>query len=203
MDAQRHGRLRFRPRFGAVEIPEPRLARFAFGDTRLAWLWLVVRVYVGWQWVAAAQEKLGSSAWVGAHAGAALTGFVKGAVAQAHGPYAAVQGWYASFLQSVVLPHAVGWSYFVTIGELTVGIALIAGLFTGIAAFFGAFMNVNYLLAGAVSTNPLLFLLELLLVLAWRTAGWIGLDVALLPALGVPWRPGRLLRPAQPAAAAR
>ncbi|EQD78194.1 DoxX family protein, partial [mine drainage metagenome] len=87
------------------------------------------------------------------------------------------------------------WSYVVSIGELVLGIALIAGVFTGIAAFFGAFANVNYLLAGAVSTNPPLFLLQLVLVLAWRTAGWIGVDGALLPALGTPWRPGRLVRP--------
>jgi thiosulfate dehydrogenase [quinone] large subunit len=29
-------------------------------------------------------------------------------------------------------------------------------------------------------------------VLAWRNAGWIGLDRALLPALGTPWQPGRI-----------
>ena len=30
------------------------------------------------------------------------------------------------------------------------------------------------------------------LVLAWKTAGWIGVDRWLLPAVGTPWRPGRL-----------
>lgn len=34
------------------------------------------------------------------------------------------------------------------------------------------------------------------LVLAWKTAGWIGLDRWLLAALGTPWRPGRPFRPA-------
>jgi thiosulfate dehydrogenase (quinone) large subunit len=28
------------------------------------------------------------------------------------------------------------------------------------------------------------------LVLAWKTAGWIGFDRWILPALGTPWRPG-------------
>ena len=30
-------------------IPEPALARFLFGDTRMAWFWLIVRLYVGYQ----------------------------------------------------------------------------------------------------------------------------------------------------------
>jgi thiosulfate dehydrogenase [quinone] large subunit len=51
-------------------------------------------------------------------------------------------------------------------------------------------MNVNYLLAGTVSINPILFVIAILLMLAWKTAGWWGLDRWLLPALGIPWRPG-------------
>ncbi len=79
-------------------------------------------------------------------------------------------------------------------GELLVGIALILGLFTGIAAFFGSFMNMNYLLAGTVSSNPILFVIATFLVLAWKTAGWWGLDRWVLPALGTPWRPGLVFR---------
>jgi thiosulfate dehydrogenase [quinone] large subunit len=75
-------------------------------------------------------------------------------------------------------------------GETLVGIALILGLFTGIAAFFGSFMNTNYLLAGAVSINPILFIIATWLVLAWKTAGWWGLDRWILPILGTPWKPG-------------
>jgi thiosulfate dehydrogenase [quinone] large subunit len=86
------------------------------------------------------------------------------------------------------------WSKLVAVGETLVGIALIVGLFTGIAAFFGSFMNVNYLLAGAVSTNPILFVIATWLVLAWKTAGWWGLDRWVLPLLGTPWSPGRVFK---------
>jgi hypothetical protein len=48
----------------------------------------------------------------------------------------------------------------------------ILGIFTGLAAFFGAFMNMNYLLPGTVSTNPILLVFAVLLMLAWKTAGW-------------------------------
>jgi thiosulfate dehydrogenase [quinone] large subunit len=52
----------------------------------------------------------------------------------------------------------------------------------------------NYLFAGAVSVNPLMFLGQLVLVLAWRTAGWLGLDRWLLPLLGTPWQRGNLFK---------
>ena len=42
----------------ATQVSEPPLARFLFADTRMAWLWLIVRVYVGWQWLVAGIEKL-------------------------------------------------------------------------------------------------------------------------------------------------
>lgn len=121
-------------------------------------------------------EKLGSTAWFGADAGAALTGFVNGAVTKTGGLHPDVTGWYASFLQGVVLPNVWLWSHLVTLGELAVGLGLIVGLFTGVAAFFGGFMNLNFLLAGTVSTNPILFVLSLGLVLARRAAGRFGLD---------------------------
>jgi thiosulfate dehydrogenase (quinone) large subunit len=73
---------------------------------------------------------------------------------------------------------------------LLVGVALILGIFTGIAAFFGGFMNMNYLLSGSVSTNPILLVVAFFIVLAWKTAGWSGLDRWVLPALGTPRRPG-------------
>jgi hypothetical protein len=64
----------------------------------------------------------------------------------------------------------------VVAGEILVGAALILGLFTCIAAFFGGFMNWNFMMAGTASTNPLLFVIAVLLILAWKTAGWWGLD---------------------------
>lgn len=68
---------------------------------------------------------------------------------------------------------------------------LAKGAFTGIAAFLGAFFNMNFMLAGVASTNPLLFTVSIFPILAWRVASWYGLDRWLLPKLGTPWwRPG-------------
>jgi thiosulfate dehydrogenase [quinone] large subunit len=72
-------------------------------------------------------------------------------------------------------------------GELLVGVALILGAFTGFAAFFGGFMNWNFMMAGSASVNPMFFVISLGLILAWKVAGHLGLDCFLLPRLGAPW----------------
>jgi thiosulfate dehydrogenase (quinone) large subunit len=175
-----------------TQIPEPGLSRFLFSDTRLSWFWLTVRVYVGYEWVMAGWTKINSPSWTGDKAGSALTGFIMGALKKTAGEHPDVAGWYAQFLKDFVLPNVATFSQVVAYGEVLVGLGLIFGLFTGIAAFFGAFMNMNFLFAGAVSTNPLLFLLQLFLILAWRVAGFLGLDRFILPLLGAPWYPGNL-----------
>ena len=151
---------------------------------------MIIRLYVGYQWISAGYEKIINPAWVGSQAGSALTGFLNNAISLTSGAHPAVQGWYAYFLQHAILPGAGTWSYVIAFGETLVGAGLILGVFTGIAAFFGFFMNFNYLMAGTVSINPVLLFLSLILILAWKIAGWWGLDRWVLVDLGTPWSPG-------------
>ncbi|MEK4484697.1 DoxX family membrane protein [Psychrobacillus sp. FSL H8-0484] len=169
-----------------VYFPENPVSRFLFSSTRSAVIWLIIRLYLGSTWLKAGWGKLHNDAWTGENAGAALTGFVNGALAKSQ-EGADVAGWFATFLENTVLPHAKLFSFVVAYGELLVGLGLVFGLLTGIAAFFGAFMNVSFLFAGTLSTNPLLFILATWLVLAWKVAGWYGLDRWALPLLGTPW----------------
>jgi thiosulfate dehydrogenase (quinone) large subunit len=172
------------------EFPEPAIAKFFLGSSGAAALWFVVRMNVGAQWLLAGWEKAQSPAW--GTSGAAMKGFVTGALAQTTGAHPSVQGWYGTFLQNVVLPNAGVWSFLITWGEVAVGLGVLVGALTGIAAGFGVLMNLNYLLAGTVSINPILGTFGLFLVFAWRVAGFYGLDRYLLPALGMPWKPGAL-----------
>lgn len=169
-----------------IVVPENPVSMFLFSSTRSAWIWLIVRLYLGYIWFTSGIKKLSSDAWTGENAGAAIQGFVKGALAKAEGGKD-VSGWYASFLENFVLPNAKLFGYMVAYGEVLVGLGLILGLLTGIAAFFGGLMNASFLFAGTVSTNPLLFILATWLVLAWKVAGWYGLDRWALPILGTPW----------------
>lgn len=193
-----------RPR-AATQIAEPPVARFLFADTRMAWVWLVVRLYVAYYWLTAGLEKLvgrnytfggefntavKGGGWIFYRQlplGTQMAGFAKSAIAQAAGPYPAVQGWYASFLQQFVVPNAGLFAFLITFGELAVGLGLLVGALTGIAAVFGLFMNLNFLLSGAVSVNPIIGVAALFLVLAWRVAGYYGIDSYLLPLMGTPW----------------
>ncbi|KQR27902.1 DoxX family protein [Deinococcus sp. Leaf326] len=164
-------------------LPDSPVTRFLFADARMAVVWLIARLYVGWLWLEAGLAKVGSPEWTGAQAGEGVRGFLNGAIQKAGGESPDVSGWYARFLENVALPNAGLFSYLVAYGELAVGIALILGLLTGAAAFFGGVMNLAYLLAGTLSSNPLLLVAAALLVAAWRVAGWWGLDRFVLPRL--------------------
>src|SRR5215210_4373248 len=173
-------------------IPEPSVTRFLFADTRMAPVWLILRLWLGYEWLHAAWGKWTEGGWVGAGAGGAVKGFAQGAIAQTAGEHPQVTGWYATFLKEVVMPNAALFSYLVIFGETLVGLALILGAFTGIAAFFGVFMNASFLFAGTAGANPLMAMVGILLVLAWRVAGHWGLDRWILPAAGVPGAAGTL-----------
>lgn len=161
-----------------VYSEESRWYKFLFANTKMAWFWLIVRIYVGWQWFEAGLEKVTNPAWVGSTAGSAMGGFIKGALAKATAATAHhdVSMWYAWFLQHAVQPYLLVWSHAIAYGELFVGIGLILGALTGLAAFFGVLMNLNYLLAGTVSSNPVLLILGIFIIMAHRVAGLIGLD---------------------------
>jgi thiosulfate dehydrogenase (quinone) large subunit len=145
--------------------------------------WLLVRLYVGLTWFEAGLGKITKSSWVGEQSGSAVAGFVNGALQKTGGAHPDVQTWYAFFLQNIVLPNTAVFSYLVAFGELLVGIALILGIFTGLAATFGVVMNMSYLLAGTVSTNPILLILGICLMLSWRVGGFYGMDRFLLSRL--------------------
>jgi thiosulfate dehydrogenase [quinone] large subunit len=192
-------------------IEEPKFARFLFTSPTAAWIWLVARVWLGYQWLHAGWEKItgtggGTFTWHWAYtheswlkSSAGLKGFVGFALKGAGGGHASVNyGWYAAFLRWIERSGAPIMSPMIAIGEFVIGAALILGLFTGIAAFFGGLLNFSFGLSGVAGVNPVFFVVEVLLVLAWRNAGYYGLDRYVLPALGTPWQRGKLFRRKEP-----
>ena len=100
--------------------------------------------------------------------------------------------WYRTFLQTLLDNNAYTWfAPLIAFGEMAVGLGLLLGVLTGFAAFFGALMNMSFLLAGSASVNPVLFTLAIGLILAWKVAGYYGVDRYLLPMLGTPVASGR------------
>ncbi|MEZ4671786.1 MAG: DoxX family protein [Anaerolineae bacterium] len=176
-----------RTRQGRI-IEDPPFVKMLFSDTRFAWIWIFVRVAVGLSWIDAASHKIGVPAWT--ETGEALKGFWTAAVQiPEQGRPAITYDWYRSFLQGMLDSGSYVWfAKLVAYGELLIGIGLILGAFVGIAAFFGAFMNWNFIMAGSASTNGLLGIAAIVLVLAWKVAGYYGADYFLLSWLGTPWR---------------
>lgn len=172
---------------GEVTVSDPPFAHLLFSTTKLAWLWAIVRIYLGYQWVEAGWHKVTGSGWL--DGGTALKGFWANAVKIPESGRPAISfDWYRDFIQFMLDQGWYSWfAPLIAFGELAVGIALIIGAFVGIAAFFGALMNWNFIMAGSASTNGLLFTLAIILILAWKVAGWYGLDRYLLPMIGVPW----------------
>ena len=133
-------------------------------------------------------HKVTGTGWL--DGGAALQGYWTNAVAiPEEGRPAITYDWYRTFIETLLNNEAYTWfAPLIAFGELAVGIALILGILSGFAAFFGAFMNMSFLLAGSASTNPVMFTLAVGVMLAWRVAGYYGVDRYLLPMLGTPWR---------------
>ena len=186
-------------RTGNVIVNDPPFAVDLFNNTRWSWLWLLMRLYIGYTWLTSGWGKLSNPAWM--ETGEALRGFWARAVEMPEAPARPLIAfdWYRSFIESMLNAGAYTWfAKLIPVAEVLVGIALLLGAFVGIAAFFGAFLNWNFMMAGTASINPLMFVITILLILAWKTAGWIGLDRWLLPMLGTPWTPGPAFRRENP-----
>lgn len=172
-----------------VLVEEAPIGRWAFASTGVApVIWLVLRLYLGYEWLTAGWDKVTSDAWM--RGGAALQGFAGNAIESGtQGEHPAVAyGWYVNFLEWI-RDSAHSWmAPLIAVGEVVIGVALILGAFTGIAAFLGVVLNFSFVFAGSAGVNPLFLVIGLLLMLAWRNAGWYGLDRWLLPRLGTPFR---------------
>lgn len=178
-------------------VQDPPFAHFLFADTRAAWFWLVVRLWLGWQWIEAGLHKVTDPGWV--QTGESARGFWERAVAIPEVGRPAISfDWYRNVLQFLIDSDAQRYlGPAIAYGEVLIGIGLLVGAFTGIAAFFGALLNWNFMMAGTASTNPLLLILAIGIIMAWKVAGYIGADYFLLRFLGTPWRG----KPAAPPAA--
>jgi thiosulfate dehydrogenase [quinone] large subunit len=171
-----------------VEVEGPAFTRYLFGNTRAGLFWLPIRLFLGFAWIEAAVHKITGGGWL--DGGTALKGFWTAAVAIPDKGRPPISfEWYRDFINLLLNNDAYTWfAPLIAFGELAVGVGLVIGMLTGIAAFFGALMNMSFLLAGSASTNPVLFTFAIGLILAWRVAGYYGVDRYLLPMLGTPWR---------------
>ncbi len=149
-----------------------------FQSPKSSWIWLVIRLYVGYQWMVAGWHKIVD--------GFDATGFLKGAIAKsipaAEGAKPVVQPWWGSFLEGFALPNVGLFNFLIPWGEFLVGLALIFGFATIFAATMGMVMNFAFLLSGTISSNPNYLILQFILVsLGGAYAGYLGIDYYFRP----------------------
>ena len=159
------------------------LADWFYRSHQASVLWLAVRLWLGYQWFNAGYQKIWGSErlafWFGG--GAGVKGFATaGVVGSTSGKGGASYGWWAGFLHNFVIPNASWIGKFIALGEVLIGVGLVLGLFTGVVAAAGLSLNVIYMFTGSAGVNPAYAVLSVLLILAWRNAGWFGLDRVVL-----------------------
>jgi thiosulfate dehydrogenase [quinone] large subunit len=185
-----------------VDVREWRALRFLRYGRDAAPLYLGLRLFLAWEWLEAGWHKVTDPAWV--TTGQALQAYWQRAVAVPAPPArpAITYPAYRAFIQYMLDNGWYSWfADLIAYGEVLIGLGFLFGGLIGLAAFFALLMNFSFIFAGSTSSNPLLILLEVVVLLGWRVAGWWGVDRFLLPRLGTPWAPGQpsAQAPPQPA----
>jgi thiosulfate dehydrogenase (quinone) large subunit len=171
---------------GTFEAPSgnAKFSDWLYRSKAASGIWLVARLWLGYEWLNAGYQKLWGSEkaafWNGG--GAAVKGFATGGIAgSTAGKGGASYGWWAAFLHNFVVPNASWIAKLITLSEVAIGVLLLVGLFTGAAAVAGIMLNLIYMFTGSAGVNPAFALVALFLILAWRNAGYIGLDRVAVP----------------------
>jgi thiosulfate dehydrogenase [quinone] large subunit len=132
--------------------------------------WLAMRVWVGIMWMQAGWAKLfgAENAYFLHNHGAGVAGFA------AHGVPA--YSWWGSFLHSFVVPNA-GWiGILIAVAEFAIGLALVLGLFTRLAALGSLALLFTYVMSGTASVCAFYALFAIVILATWKTSSWIGAD---------------------------
>ncbi|MEW6048958.1 MAG: DoxX family membrane protein [Bacillota bacterium] len=146
---------------------------------------MILRLWLGYQWLEAGLHKVVDPKWM--VTGEAVRGYWMRAAGLLPGTTRTIKyEWYETLIRWLAQSGQHVWfGKLVALGELLVGIGLILGGLTLVAAFFGALMNLNYMLAGTASTNPVMYTAAILIIIAGPAAYYWGVDRFLLRVIRV------------------
>lgn len=171
-----------------VSVSDPPLARFLFQSTGAAWLWLAVRLWVGWQLFAAGQSAFVEPGRLD-DATRTMALYWQRIAGTGAAVDPGVQEWQRLLAQTLASGQAERWlAAAVAVSQLVLGMAILLGFFVGIAAAGGILLGLGMnILTGATDFTPFHAAASILLALAWKNAGFIGFDRYVLRGLGAPW----------------
>ncbi len=152
------------------ERSEPSVLQWLARSKLMAVGWTAMRVWLGIMWIQAGVAKLwGAENPAFLHNnGAGVAGFA------AHGVPA--YSWWGSFLHGFVVPNS-GWiGIVVAFAEFFIGVGLVVGLFTRIAAIGSLALLFSYVMSGTASVNAFYALFAIVILATWRASSWLGVD---------------------------
>ena len=132
--------------------------------------WTAMRIWLGIMWLQTGIAKLWgveNPAFLHNH-GSGVAGFA------AHG--VAAYSWWGSLLHNVVVPNS-GWiGVVVAVAEFVIGVCLVLGLLTRLAALSSLALLFTYVMSGTASVCALYALFAVVLLATWRSSSWLGID---------------------------
>jgi thiosulfate dehydrogenase [quinone] large subunit len=140
-------------------------------NSKLAALaWTAMRVWLGVMWIQAGSAKIWGAEAAGFlhNNGAGVAGFA------AHGTPA--YSWWGTFLHGFVVPNAGALGVLIAVAEFSIGVALVAGLFTRVAALGSLALLFTYVMSGTASVCAFYAAIAIVILVMWRTSSWIGID---------------------------
>jgi thiosulfate dehydrogenase [quinone] large subunit len=152
------------------ERETPRAVEFLMQSKVMAIGWTAMRVWLGIMWIQTGVSKLwGAENPAFLHNnGAGVAGFA------AHGVPA--YSWWGSFLHGFVVPNS-GWiGILVAVAEFVIGVALVLGLFTRVAALGSLALLFTYVMSGTASVCAFYAFFAVVIFATWRTSTWLGVD---------------------------
>jgi NADH:ubiquinone reductase (H+-translocating) len=152
--------------------------------------WLVpIRLFLGYSWIREGINKINED-WLntailsGLNTGtdATTSASVTFPIISAHTP-----GWYAWFASHFVIPNAVFFQTMIVLTEIALGLALISGTFTFIAAIASIGLNINFILSTGMYPYDYWYIAAALCLLGGAGRAF-GLDYYIMPYLMKQWR---------------
>lgn len=146
------------------------IVRWPFSNRFASPLWLAVRLYLGYVWFTMGYSKLSSGFLTADPIGDMLRLAGDGVMPVPVEAYRSVARLLVDLGVTPLLSHSMPFL------EMAVALAFISGILLVPAALGAIFLNANFLLSGVaiVALDSRFIVLQLLLILAFRVAGYIG-----------------------------
>ena len=139
------------------------MKKFLKNSLFIASTFVIARIYLSYMWLSNAENKI-------------VYDFSIGSMLESQVNSGSLPSWWAGFMKIFVLPNTNLFEALVTIGEFSVGIALLLGVFTRFSALMGALMNFSFLMTFQATLDLQMLIIHVFIILIAGNASRIGLD---------------------------